>query len=190
MARKLKHIAKDFDDKSTFVKRKLSGSAIRAAGEVHRRGFVESFDKGRFNDDGSRAWAQPRRKEGGAFTPPTKSHRTRATLIGSRGGGMSGLKGSFDVNFTGRNTVIIENTKEYAAIHNEGGTLKVSVSDKMRKFAWAMWYKTKHDSWKGLALTKKKNITMTIPQRKFMGHSRALDKEAIREINFILDKEL
>ena len=190
MIRDAKYISSDFRERAKNVRRSLSGRALRAAGEAHRRGFVESFDKGRFNDTGSRTWPTPKRKESGTpFPPPTKSHRTRATLIGSRGGGLSGLKGSFDVTVRGK-TVIIENDKAYAAVHNEGGTIKMKVTKKMRSFAWAMWYKTKDESWKGLALTKKKTLTITIPQRKFMGHSTVIDKEAKREMDFIIGKHM
>lgn len=77
----------------------------------------------------------------------------------------------------------------YASLHNNGG--KVTVTPKMRKFFWAMYYKNmqgvtmsiktkqvagkqsiaKNDTaeyWKGLAL-KKRGGHITIPKRQFLG---------------------
>lgn len=83
----------------------------------------------------------------------------------------------------------IRNTEPYAQLHNEGGTVNVPVTDKMRKFAWAMYYKeagkgikkTKAGDqyqsisvgkearkWRGLALTKKTFLNITVDQRQFM----------------------
>lgn len=80
--------------------------------------------------------------------------------------------------------VTIKNTQPYANIHNEGGNIKIPVTDKMRKFAWAMYYKNgggktkgksaramlrnqNADNWKGLALTKKTYLNINIDQRQF-----------------------
>lgn len=85
---------------------------------------------------------------------------------------------------TGIAMVTIKNTQPYANIHNEGGNIKIPVTDKMRKFAWAMYYnegggKVKGksararlrnqnaDNWKGLALTKKTYLNINIDQRQF-----------------------
>lgn len=74
----------------------------------------------------------------------------------------------------------------YAEIHNEGGVIEVTITDKMRKFFWAMWYNTSDVKWKYMALTKKTEIKITVPQRKFMGDSvkflRVWDKYVAREI--------
>ena len=62
----------------------------------------------------------------------------------------------------------------YAAIHNEGGTITVKVTPKMKKFFWAMYKKTGVEKWKLLALTKKENFNIKIPKRQFIGHSETL----------------
>lgn len=62
-----------------------------------------------------------------------------------------------------------------AKIHNEGGIIDVPVTPQMRKFAWAMNYKTKDDKWKGLALTKKQTLRINMPKRQYMGHSPKLN---------------
>jgi phage gpG-like protein len=69
----------------------------------------------------------------------------------------------------------------YARVHNEGETITVPVTPKMRKFAWAMHYQEAGDDknantpWKGLALTKKQTLTIKLPMRRFMGPSDKLN---------------
>lgn len=62
----------------------------------------------------------------------------------------------------------------YGAIHNEGGTITVKVTPKMKKFFWAMYKKTEVEKWKWLALTKKENFIIKIPKRQFIGKSETL----------------
>lgn len=85
---------------------------------------------------------------------------------------------------TGIGQVTIKNTQPQAKIQNEGGKNKIPITDKMRKYAWAMYYKEgggkkkgkgqratlqnkKANDWKGLALTKKTYLNITIDQRQF-----------------------
>lgn len=84
----------------------------------------------------------------------------------------------------------------YAKAHNEGETIQIPVTEKMRKFAWAKYYEQagrgvktgksgnvyqsidagkSANPWKGLALTKKKTLTVKMPKRQFMGHSPKLN---------------
>lgn len=80
--------------------------------------------------------------------------------------------------------VTIRNTQPQAKLQNEGGKLSISVTKKMRRFAWAMYYKegggkakgkgkratlqnSKANRWKGLALTKKTYLNINIDQRQF-----------------------
>ncbi len=70
----------------------------------------------------------------------------------------------------------------YAKIHNEGGEVSVPVTMDMRKFAWAMKYKTGDDRWKGLALTRKSVIWVYMPKRQFMGHSKMLNQIIVNTI--------
>ena len=62
----------------------------------------------------------------------------------------------------------------YAAIHNEGGTITVKVSAKMKRFFWYMYKKTEDEKWKWMALTKKETLTIKIPKRQFIGESETL----------------
>lgn len=65
----------------------------------------------------------------------------------------------------------------YAAIHNEGGTITVKVTEKMRKYFWAMYYRTQDSRYKWMALTEKETLTIHIPKRQFIGESYTLDKQ-------------
>lgn len=71
-------------------------------------------------------------------------------------------------------TVKIVNDAPYSSIHNDGGTITVRITDRMRKYFWAMFYKTKQTRFKAMALTKKSSFVMRIPQRRFMGHSQVM----------------
>ena len=62
----------------------------------------------------------------------------------------------------------------YAAIHNEGGTITVKVSAKMKRFFWYMYKKTEDEKWKWMALTKNETLTIKIPKRQYIGESETL----------------
>ncbi len=194
MSRNFKDIGKDFEGKAKKLDRAMRNDIPRVIGEEHKNGFRRSFRQQKFYDYGGRSWPNPDRTDNSTpFPPPTRSHLTRDTLIGKAGAGGSGLQDSFKVRIDPKYIRIL-NTKPYAGIHNEGGSVTVTVTEKMRKFAWAMYYKAKkrgarnYESWKGLALTNKRQITVKIPQRKFMGHSRRLDDDVDSEIDKELDQ--
>jgi len=67
--------------------------------------------------------------------------------------------------------VVFSSSEPYAAIHNEGG--KITVTSKMRRYFWAMYYKygkkgDKAEMYKALAL-KRVGSAIVIPQRQFIG---------------------
>lgn len=70
--------------------------------------------------------------------------------------------------------VILTNAAPYAKIHNDGGTITVTVTPKMKKYFWFMFKATGNSMYKGMALTKKSSLTIKIPQRQFMGDSQTL----------------
>lgn len=78
----------------------------------------------------------------------------------------------------------------YAAIHNEGGTIKITVTPKLRKFAWAMWFESgkTNNMWRGLALTKNTEILVKVPKRQFVGDSEELDRKVMEKIERELDR--
>jgi phage gpG-like protein len=96
---------------------------------------------------------------------------------------------------TGKNTIRFLSSQPYAAIQNEGGT--ISVTAKMKRFFWAMYYKAggaisktaggaarntarnrsltiEAQQWKALAL-KKTGSKITIKPRPFIGHHHQVD---------------
>jgi phage gpG-like protein len=91
----------------------------------------------------------------------------------------------------------------YAKAHNEGETISIPITPKMRKFAWAKYYEEagkgikkgkkgneyqsidvgkKANPWKGLALTKKQTLTVKMPLRRFMGHSEKLNDRILEAL--------
>ncbi len=99
------------------------------------------------------------------------------------------------------NSITFYSELPYAAIHNEGGEIKVT--PKMRSFFWAMYFKAsgkrkttksgtlrkdkrnaqlneEAEYWKSLAL-KKNGDVVRIPRRRFLGSSPAVE-ERVRKI--------
>lgn len=136
--------------------------------------FQENFRKGGFQGATFQRWQPVNR------SLARGADRRRTPLLSSR----KHLYSSF-TRTAQEGTVTIRNTTPYAAIHNEGGTVRQrrTITSRMRRFAWAQYYKSGEDMWKGLALTKKTslNVTIVIPQRRFMADSPVLTA-AIRDI--------
>lgn len=82
----------------------------------------------------------------------------------------------------------------YAALHNNGGTIVVKITPKMRKFYWYIYLSlTKHysknsrppdhiEKWKRMALTKKNEMVIKMPKRQFIGNSQELLKQIDKTI--------
>lgn len=154
--------------------RRVIATAPRAIGVLGVNHWKESFRMQRFNDYGSQPW------------PAATSHKRRNVLIGKQSGA---LRNSIQTERANIQEIKWVARRPYARIHNEGGITHPKVTPQMRKFAWAMYYKApkaEKNKWKGLALTKKKTLTIRIPQRKYMGNSRAFN----RTINKYLSKQL
>lgn len=64
-------------------------------------------------------------------------------------------------------------TSPYAAIHNEGGEIKVTA--KMKRFFWAKYYESKNEFWRAMALMKV-GKTIKIPKRQFLGMAPEVEK--------------
>lgn len=82
----------------------------------------------------------------------------------------------------------------YAKIHNQGGTIKQVPTAKQRRFFWAMEYKNnpnaKDDTPRELGrwgkMAQAKELSITIPQRKFAGHSPELNRRIIARLKPLL----
>lgn len=102
---------------------------------------------------------------------------------------------------TTENSIVFYTTLPYAAIHNEGGEIKVT--RKMKRYFWHKYYEatgsfgrrkdgtlrkdkrtvqltTEAEFWKFMAL-KKEGSTVKIPRRRFLGTSPEVE-QAVREI--------
>jgi hypothetical protein len=69
----------------------------------------------------------------------------------------------------------------YAAIHEFGGTIKVVVTAKMRSFFWAMWFETKDDKWKAMALTKKTEFKIEMRKRPYANPAVTVELPAVQQ---------
>lgn len=76
----------------------------------------------------------------------------------------------------------------YASIHNNGGTIRLKLTDSMRKYFWYIYMSQAKSyargtepedvlKWKYMALSKNDEIVIRIPQRKFIGNSDQLLKQ-------------
>ena len=99
-----------------------------------------------------------------------------------------GLMSTIEVRPQGKSSVVISANSPYVAIHQYGGTLKptIPITSRMRKFFWAKFYETGFESWKGLALTKKKELkpVIQIPARPYI----TLTEDDLEEIIFLFQK--
>ena len=171
-------------------------------GRMAKDHFQNNFRLGGFVNNGLNKWKETKRQSAGEKGAASQY----GPLLSSRNHLFSSIK------YTPSDfQVVIANDLLYAPIHNWGGTLHPTVTPRMRRFAWAMFYKEagkakgkkkrakapmpdnpRASRWKALALTKKEKLSVNIPQRQFIGESRELsDAVAQRienEISNILNK--
>lgn len=178
------------------IVREINDRLPRKVGVVAVNHFKQNFRDGGWLDGGLHPWKRTLRQDGKS---PDAKYRP---LTSRRDHLMRSIQST-----TGPGTVTVENPVPYAAIHNEGGdiTTHPTVTARMRKYAWHMVYSLagvkkkgklpkelpeEAGIWKGLALTKKKNITVhaKIPQRQFMGDSAELRAKVNKIINDSIQK--
>jgi phage gpG-like protein len=156
-------------------------------GRMAKDHFQENFRQSGFVNGGVHKWPDTKR-QGSGYNNAASQY---GPLLSSRRHLFSSIKYT-----PGNASVTISNDLSYAAIHNQGGTIHVSVTPKMKRYAWAKYYEAsgnkKSDTgkknrksmatqladaeqaamWKRLALTKKTSLQIHIPQRQFIGPSR------------------
>lgn len=146
--------------------RKMAKQALQdlpeKVGEKARAHFLMSFIKEGFTDASFIAW--PKRKD-------QLDHKILSQSLA--------LRNSIDVTRSDLKQVEVSAGQglPYASIHNEGGTINVQVTQKMRKYFWYMYKKTKVTRWKWMALTKKERFIIHIPKRQYIGESYVLDQK-------------
>ena len=176
-------------------------------GRMAKDHFQNNFRLHGFLNNGLKRWPETRRQQSGGKSVASQY----GPLLSRRNHLFASIKYT-----PGDACVTIANDLLYAPIHNWGGSTHPSVTNKMRRFAWAMFYRTagikrgappksrkkrneeaanndEANKWRALALTKKKKLKVRIPQRQFLGESRELEnsirERTKQEIIKILDKD-
>lgn len=199
----IKDFAKLIEQKRKELDKMMRRKMPVIAGRMAKDHFQENFRQGGFVNGGLNPWPQAKRLSSGG----TDAASNYGTLLSGRNHLFSSIK-----YIPSDYRVKVSNELVYAPIHNWGGTVSITVTDRMRRFAWARFYKAsgrkrKADTgqkkgkkrrrkqtmdnpqasfWKGLALTKKKKLNIHIPQRQFLGES----KELTDKINERMEKEI
>lgn len=151
----LKQIERDY--------KKLKKKLPRVVGQVAVNFSKDNFRRQGFLNGGAvQKWKN--RKYGSS---------SRAILTGKRGGN---LRRSIGVISANANSITIGTRGvKYGQIHNEGGTIRQTVTAKQRRFFWAKYKATGNEMYKRMAMSSK--LEIRIPQRQFMGNSTDLDKD-------------
>lgn len=151
---------------------KLKKDLVRYASRAGTNFFQDSFYNEGFTDQTFEAW-QPRAND---VDPGRK------ILVKS-----AGLLNSVRIFSANDQMIEIGSDEVHAEIHNNGGTIRIPITAKSRKYFWFMFKRTGNGMWKGLALTKKTELVVNIPKRQFIGESATLmgqiDDWVVREIN-------
>ena len=187
-----KLVAKAKDD----ILKEVNDRLPRKVGVTAVNHFKQNFRDGGWLDNGLHLWKRTRRQDV-PFHPRQKD--------GPLTSGNDHLMNSIQWK-SSPGEVTIDNPVPYAALHNNGGdiTTHPTVTKKMRGHAWKMVYSIagvkkgdklpkilprEAEKWKGLALTKKRNITVHahIPKRQFMGDSAELREKINKRIRESLD---
>lgn len=192
------------------MQKTINDTLPRKAGVIAVNHTRQNFREGGFRNNGMQKWVK------------TKRQQSADARSGSRYGPLlSGRKRLMGANdyLAGKGKVKLYNPVEYAAIHNEGGTVNThpKVTPKLRKYAWARYFKgagikrgmksktrslkeaaapAEARMWKAIALTRKStlNVHAVIPQRMFIGESKELNdklqKEAEKELTKVIQSRL
>lgn len=185
----------------TLMRRKMP---IRV-GNMAKRHFQDNFRKSGFVDGGLHPWSKTKRQLSGG-TSAASQHKP---LLSNRNHLFNAVR-----YISGDYRVKIVNDVPYAPIHNWGGKTNPTVTPKMRRFAWAMYYQAagkpkvgakgrksaekapneeltpEVQMWRGLALTKKKRLQIKIPKRQFIGQSRELEERIHADVEKQLETVL
>ena len=156
-------------------------------GRMAKDHYQDNFRKGGFVNNGLQKWEPAKRLTSGSSRASAKY----GTLLSSRNHLFSSIKST-----PGDYGVKVSNDVPYAAAHQYGETMQATVTDKMRRFAWAKYYEAgggsksggegvkKPDTinsdaefWKRLALTKKTKLSIKMPARPFIGESAELTQK-------------
>lgn len=204
----VKNLADELKKKSNEVENLMKRKLPVVVGRMAKDQYQENFRKGGFQNRGLRKWPVTRRQTSGI----AGADGQYGPLLSRRNHLFASIK-----YVPSDYRVTVSNDLPYAPVHNWGGQVNPTVTPRMRRFAWAMYYNAQGGKkkatggkrkpkkgksapkvetpsaqfWKGMALTKKKKLHVRIPQRQFIGESQELNQrinERIEsELNQILD---
>lgn len=133
-------------------------------GRLAKNHYQDNFRQSGFVDHGLHPWQPAKRQNGGAGA----AARYR-TLLSSRNHLFS------SINYTPANAAVtVYNNVPYAAAHNDGATVNIPVTSKMRRYAWAKFYEASGKTKKN-AKTKK-NKPARQPQGTVLAQPRTHKK--------------
>ena len=137
----------------------LKNDMVRYAAVTGLNFFIDSFNKQGFTDTSFEPWSKrnPDTRPGGSL------------LVKS-----ANLRNSLKVFEKSVEKIVFGTNSIYAKIHNEGGTINMTLTPKARKFFWFMYYATNDNRYKWMALSKKEHLSIKIPKRQFIGESATL----------------
>lgn len=155
-------------------------------GAMAKDHYQDNFRKGGFVNNGLKKWKPAKRLASGGGRAADKY----GTLLSRRNHLYSNVR-----YIPGDGRVKVCNLLVYAPAHQWGETLQPTVTPQMRRFAWAKYYEAgggggkganglkegnadisaEAAKWKGLALTKKKKLTIKMPARPMIGESVELN---------------
>ncbi len=190
----LKQFQQQLAAKQREVEQAMRRTLPVKVGRIAADHYHENFRKGGFVDGGLHPWQPTRRQQSGS----KRAAANYGPLLSRR----KHLYGSIRY-IPGDGRVVVRSDLKYAPIHNWGGTVSPTVTEKMRKYAWYRYnlaigkkkgakrkrkYVETEEAlrWKALALTGKTRLQVNVPQRQFLGESQELD----RKINETIDNEL
>ncbi len=86
------------------------------------------------------------------------------------------------------NVVAVSSSMPYASLHNEGGRVVVPVTDKMRRYWWWQYRKSggRDVRYKAMALSRKSQWTICVPQRQFVGVTDETDRQLEAQLDEML----
>ncbi len=93
----------------------------------------------------------------------------QAKQIQGTGAGIGKKESIREVTVTrGKVTARIGSRTPYAGAHESGSLISITVTEKMRRFFWAMFAKTGDEKWKWMALSRKSSFTIPLRSRPYL----------------------
>lgn len=148
---------------------------VRKAGGLAVSHFKKSFTDGGFTDASLKPWDKPKR----TFAKRDSPAKTRGILIKS---GL--LRRSVRVTKQSGLSIYIGSDVPYTQVHNEGGEVSIPAHEKVLNFS-KKGNKTRFAKAKKAQFSQKVSIkarSFKMPQRQFIGESKALETQILKMI--------